>query len=68
MVNYQDWDIFGTLPSTNYSFNWIPGNENILNTPFFEFGKYAGYYCLLSDGSEEITVKEPDVEIPPIEV
>lgn len=50
MVNYQDWDIFGTLPSTNYNFNFMPGDDKIMNTPWFCCGIYDSYYCLLSSG------------------
>lgn len=67
-VNYQNWNIFGTLPSRNFNFNMMPGNENILNTPFFKFGAYGGYYCLLSDMGALITAKDPDTPVEHMEV
>lgn len=51
IVNYQDWSIFGTRPSSNITFNIMPGDEYILNTPWFCCGLYSNYYCLLSDWS-----------------
>lgn len=49
-VHYQDWNIFGTLPSTNLNFNIMPGDAMILETQWFCCGRYSNYYCLLSDG------------------
>lgn len=50
IVNYQNWNIFGTEPSSNMNFNIMPGDDYIENTPWFCCGLYSNYYCLLSSG------------------
>lgn len=48
-VNYVDYNIFGQLPSLNFRFNLMVGDENIPTSPYFMHGIYYQYYCLISD-------------------
>lgn len=46
-VNYQDWTMFGQLPSLNHYFNIAVKYSQIPLTPYFAQGQYGGYYCIL---------------------
>lgn len=47
VIGTQDWSKFGVAPSLNHHFNLSTDFETADDTPFFEFGQYHDYYCLL---------------------
>lgn len=49
MVGTQNWNEFGVTPQRNYAFNRSTDQIGIPGTPFFGFGQYSDYYCLLMD-------------------